>query len=59
MANMRTVMPSLQKAKAVKIGADGVTYASVSLPKQMRATKVVKDTPPEQIAQEIVAWLAQ
>ena len=59
MANMRTVMPSLQKAKAVKIGADGLTYASVSLPKQLRDTRIVKDTPPDQIAQEIIAWLAQ
>ncbi len=57
MANMRGVMPALQKAKAVKIGAGGVTFASVSAPKQQRETKVVKDMSPEQIADEIVAWL--
>lgn len=58
MANMRTIMPSLQKAKPVKIGAEGVTFHSVSLPKQARDTKVVKDLPTEQIAAEIVAWIS-
>lgn len=57
MANMRGVMPALQKAKPAKIGAEGVTFASVSAPKQQRETKVVKDMTPEQIADEIVAWL--
>ena len=57
MANMRTIMPALQKAKPAKIGAEGVTFQSVSLPKQARDTKVVKDLPPEQIAAEIVGWI--
>lgn len=57
MANMRTVMPALQRAKAVKVGAEGVTFASVTLPKQLRSTRVVKDQPPAAIAQEIVAWI--
>ena len=57
MANMRTIMPALQKAKPVKIGAEGVTFHSVSLPKQARDTKVVKDLPPDQIATEIVEWI--
>ena len=30
---------------------------SLSLPKQTRDTKIVKDTPPEEIAAEIVAWI--
>jgi electron transfer flavoprotein beta subunit len=57
MANMRSVMPALQRAKAVKLTADGVTFASVSLPKQLRQTQVVKDAPPEVIAKEIVEWI--
>ena len=57
MANMRTIMPALQKAKPAKVGAEGVTFASVSLPKQSRDTRVVKDMPPEQIAAEIVDWI--
>jgi electron transfer flavoprotein beta subunit len=57
MMNMRTLMPALQKAKPVKIGAEGVTYDGVELPKQTRATKIVSNTPADVIAQEIVAWL--
>jgi electron transfer flavoprotein beta subunit len=57
MANMRTLMPSLQKAKPAKVGAEGVAFASVALPKQQRQTKIVKDTPPDEIAKEIVAWI--
>lgn len=57
MVNMRTVMPALQKAKPVKLAGEGLTYASVSLPKQLRETKVVKDKPADEIAREIVEWL--
>ena len=57
MANMRTIMPALQKAKPVKIAADGMTFLSVSLPKQARDTKIVKDLSPDQIAAEIVDWI--
>jgi electron transfer flavoprotein beta subunit len=57
MANMRTVMPALQKAKSVKLDANGLSYLSVALPKQQRETRVVKDATPEQIAQELVAWM--
>jgi electron transfer flavoprotein beta subunit len=57
MTNMRTVMPALQRAKPAKVGAEGVTFASVSLPKQRRETKLVKDLSPEEIAREIVAWI--
>ena len=59
MANMRTVMPALQRAKAVKAGAEGVTYASVTLPKQQRETKIVKDLSADEIAKDIVAWIKQ
>ncbi|MEI6032771.1 MAG: electron transfer flavoprotein subunit beta [Verrucomicrobiae bacterium] len=57
MANMRTIMPALQKAKPAKLPAEGMKFLSVSLPKQARDTKVVKDMPPDQIAAEIVAWI--
>jgi electron transfer flavoprotein beta subunit len=57
MANMRTVMPALQKAKPAKLASEGLTFVSVTLPKQIRATKIVKDKSPGQIAQEIVDWI--
>jgi electron transfer flavoprotein beta subunit len=57
MANMRAVMPALQRARAVKAGAEGVTFAGVTLPKQQRQTRIVKDAPPEEIAKEIVEWI--
>ena len=58
MANMRTLMPSLQKAKAAAL-SNGIEYASVSLPRQQRTTRVVKDTPVEAVAAEIVAWIRE
>jgi electron transfer flavoprotein beta subunit len=57
MLNMRAAMPALQKAKPTRIAADGVTLASVALPKQLRETLIVKDAHPDDIAKEIVAWL--
>jgi electron transfer flavoprotein beta subunit len=57
MANMRTVMPALQKAKAVTIAENGLRYVSVSLPKQQRQTRVVKDMAVDAIAQELVDWV--
>lgn len=57
MMNMRTIMPAVQKAQPVKAGAEGVTFSSVELPAQRRETRVVKDTPAEEIAREIVEWL--
>jgi electron transfer flavoprotein beta subunit len=57
MTNMRTVMPALQRAKPVKVGADGLTFATVNLPRQQRETRIVKDAPVDQIAREIVEWV--
>jgi len=57
MVNMRTVMPALQKAKPTKLAGDGLTFATVSLPKQLRETRVVKDKSADDIAQEIVEWI--
>jgi electron transfer flavoprotein beta subunit len=57
MMNMRTVMPSLQKAKPVKITGEGLLFTSVLLPKQLRETRIVKDQSPDAIAKEIVEWI--
>jgi electron transfer flavoprotein beta subunit len=57
MMNMRTIMPALQKAQPAAVGAAGVSYFGVELPKQRRDTRVVRDVPVEEIAREIVAWL--
>jgi electron transfer flavoprotein beta subunit len=57
MANMKALMPALQKAPAHKLGAGGLEILGVNLPKQKRDTKVVKDWSVEQIAQDIAAWI--
>ena len=57
MANMRTVMPALQKAKVVSVAESGLQYVSASLPKQQRQTRVVKDMAVDAIAQELVEWV--
>ena len=57
MANMRTIMPALQRAKPAPLPSAGLCFASVSLPKQQRETRIVKDMPAEEIAREIVAWI--
>lgn len=57
MQNMRTIMPALMKAPTVKLGTGGVEFAEVELPTQRRETRIVKDAKPEEIAQELVAWM--
>lgn len=57
MTNMRAIMPALQKAQPAKVGAAGVTFASVAVPVQRRDTKIVKDMPLDQVAADIVEWL--
>jgi electron transfer flavoprotein beta subunit len=57
MVNMRAVMPALQKAKPVKLAGEGLAFASVSLPKQLRETRIVKDKSAGDIAKEIVEWI--
>lgn len=59
MANMRTIMPALQKARAASMVQDGLGYLSAVPPRQMRQTKIVKDMPAEKIAQEIVEWIGK
>jgi electron transfer flavoprotein beta subunit len=56
MQNMRAIMPALQKAKAAQIKG-GARFQSVTLPKQQRDTRIVKDKPVEEIAREIADWV--
>jgi electron transfer flavoprotein beta subunit len=59
MANMRAIMPALQRAKPAKIGAEGLSFASVKAPSQKRDTKIVKDLSADEIAREIVEWIGK
>lgn len=56
MANMRTVMPALQKAAPSPV-ASKATFAKVESPQQRRQTRVVKDATVEEVAREIVEWV--
>lgn len=55
MQNMRTILPSLQKAKPAQAAV--APYASVTLPAQQRDTRIVKNMPAAEIAREIAEWL--
>jgi electron transfer flavoprotein beta subunit len=57
MSNMRTILPALQKARPVALSGDSLRYVAVSLPRQQRATRVVKDMSPDEIARELVEWM--
>jgi electron transfer flavoprotein beta subunit len=57
MANMRTVMPALQKARPTQLAENGLQYVSASLPSRQRQTRVVKDMNADAIAQELVEWM--
>jgi electron transfer flavoprotein beta subunit len=59
MANMRLVMPALQKAAPAPIGTGGVEFVSVQVPKVQRETRIVKDVSPDEIAREIVEWISK
>ena len=59
MANMRTVMPALQKAKAAPLPHNSIRYVSVNPPKQQRQTRIVKDLSSTEIAEELLEWIRQ
>ena len=59
MMNMRGIMPSLQKARAAQIHSEGLSLLRVELPKQQRTTRIVKDASADEIAREIVEWIAE
>ncbi|MCX8155402.1 MAG: electron transfer flavoprotein subunit beta [Verrucomicrobiae bacterium] len=57
MMNMRGIMPALQKARAVKLAGEGLSYVQVTLPRQQRETRIIKDWTAEQVAEDVVKWL--
>lgn len=59
MANMRTIMPALQKAQAAPLTHDAVRYRSVTVPKQQRQTRIVRDRTVDEIAAELFEWIVQ
>ena len=59
MANMRVVMPALQKAKPTKLAGEGLSFASVTLPRQQRETRIEKNMSADDVAKELVAWIKQ
>jgi len=59
MANLRGVMPALQKAKPFKPPTDGTRFLRAAAPSQQRETRVVKDLAPAEIAREIAAWISR
>jgi electron transfer flavoprotein beta subunit len=58
MANMRGILPALQKATPAVLGAGGLRFSRVALPRQQRQTRVVKDLSADDVAREIVDWIA-
>lgn len=59
MQNMRTIMPALQKATPAPLPGNQLKVLRVDLPKQVRATRVVKDLPLDDMARELVTWIKQ
>jgi electron transfer flavoprotein beta subunit len=59
MANMKTVMPALQRAKPAPVGLGGIAYQQVAIPKAQRQTRIVKDQSTDDIAREIVEWISK
>ncbi len=59
MANMRGIMPALQKSRPAKVGTGDLQYLAVTLPKAQRETRVVKNMPTDEIAREIVEWISK
>ena len=59
MQNMRSIMPTLQKAVVVQFPQNGLRYSSVITPKQQRETRIVKDKTSDEIAREIVHWIKE
>ena len=57
MANMRSIMPALQKAPQVNVKAADLEFVAVELPKQQRQTRIVKDSSVDEIAREIWEWI--
>jgi electron transfer flavoprotein beta subunit len=59
MANMRTVMPALQRAKPAALRQTSLQYRGVRPPQQQRQTRIAKDMTTEAVAREIFEWIAK
>jgi electron transfer flavoprotein beta subunit len=59
MANMRVVMPALQKAAPAPVTTGGIEFLSVQVPKVQRETRIVKDLSPDEVARELIEWIGQ
>ena len=57
MANMRSIIPALQRTKPVTLETNGMQYVSVRLPSQQRTTRVEKNLTAEQVARELAEWI--
>jgi len=57
MANMRALLPALQKAPQTPAGIGGVRFESVVVPRVTRETRIVKDMSVDEIARELVEWI--
>lgn len=57
MANMRAMMPALQRAKPASLKGEGFSVPQAALPAQQRVTHVVKDKPAAEIARELLEWI--
>ena len=58
MANMRVLMPALQKAAPVPV-EPSIEYIRTALPAAVRQTRIVRDVPAADIAREIAEWIRQ
>jgi electron transfer flavoprotein beta subunit len=59
MANMRTIMPALQKARTAALEANSLRYLAVNLPKQQRETSIKENMTADEIARELVEWIGE
>jgi len=59
MANMRAMLPALQKARSATLDGNTLRYVQVNLPKQQRTTRVAKDMSADEIAGELVEWIGK
>jgi len=57
MANMRSILPALQRARPVALSSGDLRFLRVELPRQQRQTRIVRDVPAEEIARELVDWI--
>ncbi len=57
MTNMRTLMPALQRATPAPPVAPDLEFLAAAKPEQRRETRIVKDVPADEIADELVEWI--